>query len=95
MSEHERIGLRELRQHASRYVDLVEQGASIDVTKRGRTVARLVPADDGDTDDLIPAGELMPPEDSEDLLDVRPAPALASGHSVSEELRRMREEERG
>lgn len=95
MASPERIGLRELRQHASRYVDMVEQGASIDVTKRGRTVARLIPASaDVDLADLVGAGELTMPEDPDDLLAVRPAPPVTEGHSVSEELRRLREEER-
>ena len=38
-----RIGVRELRQHASRYLREVERGHSIEVTDRGRPVAHLVP----------------------------------------------------
>lgn len=96
MTSPERIGLRELRQHASHYVDMVERGASIEVTKRGRTVARLVPArGDRDLDELLASGDLLPAEHSGDLLEVRPAPSVSGGHSVSEELRRMRDEERG
>jgi prevent-host-death family protein len=38
-----RIGVRELRQHASRYLREVERGDSIEVTDRGRPVAHLVP----------------------------------------------------
>lgn len=95
VSNTERIGLRELRQHASRYVDMVERGASIEVTRRGRTVARLIPAGvTVDLDDLIGSGELTVPEDTDDLLAVRPAPPVTDGHSVGEELRRLREEER-
>ncbi len=41
-----RIGIRELRQHASVYVDLAEKGQTVDITNRGRLVARLVPAGD-------------------------------------------------
>ena len=38
------IGVRELRQHASRYLkDVEEHGETIEVTDRGRPVARLVP----------------------------------------------------
>ncbi|HVQ99826.1 MAG TPA: type II toxin-antitoxin system prevent-host-death family antitoxin, partial [Mycobacterium sp.] len=40
----ERIGVRELRQHASRYLDRVKAGESIEVTERGTPVAVLVPA---------------------------------------------------
>lgn len=37
------IGIRELRQQASRYLRDVERGETIEVTDRGRPVARLVP----------------------------------------------------
>jgi prevent-host-death family protein len=39
----ERIGIRELRQHASRWVRRATAGESFEVTDRGRPVARLVP----------------------------------------------------
>ena len=39
----ERIGIRELRQHASRWVRRAAAGESFEVTDRGRLVARLVP----------------------------------------------------
>jgi prevent-host-death family protein len=39
----ERIGVRELRQHASRYLDRVKAGETVEVTERGRLVALLVP----------------------------------------------------
>ncbi len=37
------IGIRELRQHAGRYVRGAEAGETIEVTNRGRPVARLIP----------------------------------------------------
>lgn len=37
------IGIREFRRQASRYLREVERGDSIEVTDRGRPVARLVP----------------------------------------------------
>lgn len=39
----ETIGVRELRQNASRYLKRVEAGETIEVTDRGRPVARIVP----------------------------------------------------
>lgn len=58
----ERIGVRELRQHASRYLDLVKAGETVEVTERGELVALLVPAPRGDTarDRLIATGKLIP-----------------------------------
>jgi prevent-host-death family protein len=38
------VGIRELRQNLSRYIDRVKAGESLTVTERGREVARLTPA---------------------------------------------------
>jgi prevent-host-death family protein len=43
----ERVGVRELRQNLSVYLRRVKEGASLDVTEHGRTVARLVPSAEG------------------------------------------------
>ncbi len=37
------IGLRELKDHLSEAIEQVEHGEVIEITKRGRAVARLVP----------------------------------------------------
>jgi prevent-host-death family protein len=58
----ERIGVRELRQHASRYLDRVKAGETVEVTERGRLIAKLVPPDpaqDG-RERLIESGRLIP-----------------------------------
>ena len=91
------IGIRELRQHASVYVDLVEKGQTVDITNRGRLVARLVPARDVESplERLIAAGIIQPAEDPGSLLDIEPAPAVPAGQpTASEVLLKMREEER-
>jgi len=58
----ERIGVRELRQHASRYLDLVRTGETVEVTDRGQLVALLVPPEParGARDRLIAQGRLIP-----------------------------------
>jgi prevent-host-death family protein len=38
------VGVRELRQNLSRYLDRVKAGESLVVTERGREIARLVPS---------------------------------------------------
>ena len=91
------IGIRELRQHASVYVDLVEKGETVDITNRGRLVARLVPARDVESplERLIAAGIIEPAEDPGSLLDIEPAPPVPPGRpTASEILQQMREEER-
>jgi prevent-host-death family protein len=40
----EKVGVRELRQNLSRYLERVKVGEDLIVTERGRVVARLVPA---------------------------------------------------
>lgn len=56
-----RIGIRELRQHASRYVALVKKGETVEVTDRGELVALLTPPEGPRTtrDHLIAAGLLI------------------------------------
>lgn len=58
----ERIGVRELRQHASRYLDRVRAGETVEVTDRGQLVALLVPPTPAQNarDQLIAQGRLIP-----------------------------------
>lgn len=43
----ETVGVRELRQNLSKYLDRVKEGEALVVTERGREVARLIPAGAG------------------------------------------------
>ena len=55
------VGVRELRQQASRYLREVERGGTIEVTDRGRPVARLVPIPGSSRiDALLATGEISP-----------------------------------
>jgi prevent-host-death family protein len=62
MENVERIGVRELRQHASRYLDRVKSGETVEVTERGRLVALLVPPEPAREarERLIADGRLIP-----------------------------------
>jgi prevent-host-death family protein len=53
----DRVGVRELRQNLSVYLRRVKEGEALDVTERGRTVARLVPARETTLDRLIAEGK--------------------------------------
>lgn len=54
------IGVRELRQHASRYLREVERGETIEVTDRGRPVALLTPVpSEGPLGQLAASGRLV------------------------------------
>lgn len=57
-----RIGVRELRQHASRYLERVKSGETVEVTDRGSLVALLVPPGRSEMlrDHLLSSGRLIP-----------------------------------
>lgn len=89
----DRVGLRDLRYHASDYVRRAEAGERIAVTDHGRVVAELgPPRDDAPTlrDQLILNGELVR---GRGRAFPEPLPPT-SGTPISEVLRQMREDER-
>jgi antitoxin (DNA-binding transcriptional repressor) of toxin-antitoxin stability system len=96
----QRIGIRELRQHASIYVDLVERGYTVDITNRGRLVAQMIPVRQPDSplERWIAAGVVERAEESGSVLDVDPYPPTAASRAAdsgaaSEVLRQMRADE--
>lgn len=90
----DRIGVRELRQHASRYLARVAAGASLEVTDRGRPVARLVPVSGDPWADLLASGAVTPPAQGVDLLDAVPVELPAGAPSTSAVLAELRRDER-
>lgn len=88
----ERIGVRELRQHASRWLARVRAGETFEVTDRGRTVALLTPlTTESVLDRLLAAGEITPATGR--LLDIEPLAAEPSSKTPSEILRDLRDAE--
>ena len=73
----QRIGIRELRQHASVYVDLAEKGYTVDITNRGRLVAQLIPVREPGSplERLIAAGIIEPAEEPGGVGDLEPYPS--------------------
>ena len=59
----EEVGIRELRQGLSRYLDRVRQGERLVVTDRNRPVALLTPLPENEDpwERLIAEGKLIPP----------------------------------
>ncbi len=90
----ESIGVRELRQHASRYLARVEAGEELAVTNKGRLVARLVPvrAAERSRAALIESGALIPAPRPQNLLDIAARPGNAA-RTLSDVLREMRDEQ--
>ena len=57
-------GIRELRDHLSRYLDAVRAGDDVTVTDHGRAIARLVPIDQPRPLDRLFAAGLVTPAKS-------------------------------
>jgi prevent-host-death family protein len=55
------VGVRELRDHLSRYLDAVREGQEVTVTDHGKAVARLVPLDQPRLLDRLIAEGLVTP----------------------------------
>lgn len=84
----ERVGVRELRQNASRYLDRVKAGETVEVTERGRLIALLVPPDPALTarERMIAEGRLLPATARFQIPSRRVTSPLSSG-DVLDDLR--------
>lgn len=88
------VGVRELRQNLSVYLDRVKAGETLEVTEHGRPVAELRPRPSevlSVIDRLIAEGRITPASRSH--REIPSAPRIA-GRPPSEILREMRDEER-
>jgi len=54
------VGIRALQQNASEVVRRAAAGETIDITDRGRLVARMVPISSGSIADLLASGQAVP-----------------------------------
>lgn len=85
-----RIGIRELRQHASRYLERVKAGETVEVTERGRLIALLTPASPAKTalERLIAEGRIIPASVPFELpTPVAPKPGRPTASQALEEQR--------
>lgn len=86
----ERIGIRELRQNASRYLSRVKAGETVEVTERGRLVALLVPPTPAISarDRLVASGRLIPASQPFRLpRSIDAGPGVPSSGAILDELR--------
>jgi prevent-host-death family protein len=85
----ERIGVRELRQQASRWLKRVEAGECFEVTDRGRPIAVLAPLDEAQSelDRLLRSGALLSPAGAWIEPQPRPAPRSTPASEVLDDLR--------
>jgi prevent-host-death family protein len=92
----ETIGIRELRQNASRYVAMVKEGKRIAVTERGELVAYLEPIHEPTTTlDRMRAAGLVQPAAARGTRGLPPIPPAGPGEGpLSDVVQEMRDEER-
>jgi len=89
----ERVGVRELRQNATKVLRRVAAGEVIEVTERGRAVARIVPMHEASRlGQLVSEGRAS--EATGDLLDVEPIRRMPGKLLLSTILAEMRADER-
>ncbi len=88
-----RVGVRELRQNLSVYLDRVKAGETLEVTEHGQPVARLTPNPPQRlslVDRMIAEGRITPAKGDHRTL---PVPPTIPGRPLSEILREMRDED--
>jgi prevent-host-death family protein len=90
----DRMGVRELRQNASTWVRRAAAGETLEVTDRGRPVARLgpIPSAEHGLDQLVAAGRLTSPRGR--LSEVRPLASKGTIPDLSSILIELRSNER-
>jgi prevent-host-death family protein len=93
-----RVGVRELRQNLSVYLDRVKAGETLEVTERGQPVARLEPTTRQPLsiiDRMIADGRITPAtRDHRKATMPPPMPDDYEGPTLTEILLQMREKER-
>ena len=92
MSRVDRVGVRELRQNLSVYLRRVKEGEALEVTEHGRTVARLVPAQEHESvlERLIAEGKVTAAHGRLDDLPMPKRPITDAGTRALREQRRER-----
>lgn len=89
----DRIGIRELRQNASKFIERVKAGETLEVTERGRPVALLAPLPKPMSvlDRLVAEGRATPPTGRlEDL----PPPIKVDDPDISRKIKEALDETR-
>lgn len=93
MADVEQIPVRVLNQNTAGVLARVEGGEVVEITSRGKPIARIVPATPhGELDDLIAAGRVIPATDRTPF--TMPTVKAPPGSDAGELIRQLRDEER-
>ena len=92
----ERVGIRELRDNLKDYLEKVELGQTIEITKNGRTIGMIVPKPSGEpVDRLVAEGRLIPPRSGSGTVRlprrIQPSPSSPPSGDVLDDLRAERQ----
>lgn len=82
------VGIRDLRDHLSRYLERVREGDDVTITDRGRAVARIVGVEGVRTIDRLVAEGLVEPRPSRRRGTRRAVPASGTVSDLVAEQRR-------
>lgn len=89
----EQVPIRELNQDTAGVLARVEAGESLEITNRGKPIARLIPAGVPDElSDLVAAGRMTPASHRGPF--TMPTVKAPPGSDAAELIRRLRDEER-
>ena len=85
--------MRELNQNTAGVLERVEHGESLEITSRGRPIARIIPiSEHTDLDDLVAAGRVVPATNRGPF--TVPAIKAPPGSDAATLIRQLRDEER-
>lgn len=88
----DRIPIRSLNQDTAGVLARVERGETVEITNRGRPIARIVPVGVDPLDELVNSGVITPPTIA--LPFTMPAGVPVAGQEAGELISDLRDEER-
>ncbi|WP_133875464.1 type II toxin-antitoxin system Phd/YefM family antitoxin [Paractinoplanes brasiliensis] len=88
----DRIPIRSLNQDTAGVLARVEQGETVEITNRGRPIARIVPVDVDPLEELVRTGALTPPTVT--LPFAMPTGAQPADQEAGDLISALRDEER-
>jgi len=83
--------MRELNQDTAGVLARVERGETVEITRHGRVIGRIVPAGVGELDDWVAQGRVVPATATGPI--PMPAHRAAPGSEAGQLLRDLRDEE--
>lgn len=89
---HPTVGMRELSQRTAKIIALVRAGETVEVTDRGKIVARIVPAVDERYEQLVAAGVIRQATRPFDIAHLPQPAANTTGLSTEDWLTELRGE---